>query len=153
MSKRATHPDAQLILQLYDLRREAEMRKARNWWLKFNPQSADDFLQIAMDFGSQENAWFRQVMGYWSMAASLVLSGAVNQDLFLDPSVSGEMFLIYAKTRPYLKEIRNKMKNPHIFANIEELITSARKGRETLKRMEAMIAARRERMMAQGKTA
>jgi hypothetical protein len=48
MPKKATGTDAQLILQLYDLRREAEMRKARRWWaFDFSPRSTDDFMKVA----------------------------------------------------------------------------------------------------------
>ena len=97
MSKKATASDAQLILQLYDLRREAEMRKARSWWLgEFWPQSDDDYTKVAGAMGSQENNWLRQVIGYWSMAASFVLHGALNEDLFLQPAVSGEMYFVFA---------------------------------------------------------
>jgi hypothetical protein len=100
MSKKATATDAQLILQLYDLRREAEMRKARNWWFgEFWPQSADDFLKVGWAMGTQENNWLRQVSGYWSMAASFVLQGALNQELFIQPAVSGEMFLLIASSK------------------------------------------------------
>ncbi|MGB9360402.1 MAG: hypothetical protein WCA99_02285, partial [Candidatus Sulfotelmatobacter sp.] len=101
MPKKPTAADAQLILQLYDLRREAEMRKARNWWFTtFWPTSADDFMKIASTPGTQENNWLRQVSGYWSMAASFVLHGALNEELFLQPAVSGEMFIVFAKVYP-----------------------------------------------------
>jgi hypothetical protein len=147
MPKKPTATDAELILKLYDLRREAEMRKARNWWVvNFWPTSVDDFTKIAADLGSQENNWLRQVTGYWSLAASLALAGTLSEDLFLEPSFSGEMFLIYSKVRPFLKELRAKMKNPHIFANVEKLITGTKKGREFLTVMEAQLAARREAM-------
>jgi hypothetical protein len=90
MPKKPTAADAQLILQLYDLRREAEIRKARNWWLvTFWPESAEDVMKIGMAMGTQENNWLRQVGGYWSMVASLTLAGTVNQELVLDPSFSG----------------------------------------------------------------
>src|SRR5437763_13868647 len=98
MSKKATATDAQLIMKLYDLRREAEMRKARAWWLtEFWPQSADDFIKVSSALGSQENNWLRQVAGYWSMAAAFVLQGALNEDLFIQPAVSGEMVFVFAK--------------------------------------------------------
>jgi hypothetical protein len=143
MSKKATAADAQLILQLYDLRREAEMRKARNWWVvEFWPQSADDCLKVIGAMGSQENNWLRQVGGYWSMAASFVLQGALSEELFIQPSVSGEMFLIFAKVHPFLKELREKMGDPHMFENIERVITGSKFGRErlklTLKRVETI---------------
>ncbi len=64
MSITPTTADAELIVKLYDLRREAELRKARNWWLVFWPESADDILKIATALGTQENAWLRQAGGY-----------------------------------------------------------------------------------------
>jgi hypothetical protein len=85
MPKKPTAADAQLILELYDLRREAEMRKARSWWGgSFWPQNADEVVKVATAFATPENAWLRQVLGYWDMAASLVLRGALNEDLFFD---------------------------------------------------------------------
>jgi hypothetical protein len=145
MAKKPTAADAELILKLYDLRREPEMRNARNWWLvTFWPASTDDFMKIGMAMGTQENNWLRQVGGYWSMAASLALAGAVSQELFLDPSFSGEMFFIFAKVKPFLGDLRVKMKNPRMFANIEKLINSSKQGREWLKYVEGQVAARRE---------
>jgi hypothetical protein len=147
MSKKATSADAQLLLQLYDLRREAEMRKARSWWGgEFFPQSADDYLKIMWAPKAAENAWLRQVPSYWSMAAAFVLHGVLNEELFLQPAFSGEMFLIFAKVYPFLKELREKLNDPHAFANIEKLVTRTKWGRErlqmTIKRVE-MIRQRR----------
>ncbi|HLW84372.1 MAG TPA: hypothetical protein VKR60_04100 [Candidatus Sulfotelmatobacter sp.] len=143
MPKKPTVADAQLILQLYDLRREAEMRKARHWWIaEFFPQSVDDVLKVTQAMGTQENNWLRQVGGYWSMAASFVLLGVLNSDLFLQPSVSGEMVFVYAKVQPFLKELREKMGDPNMFGNIEKVITGSKFGRErlklTLKRLETI---------------
>ena len=68
-----THADAELILKLYDARRESEIRKARTWWTgTFWPDSADDLIKVMRGAGTPENAWFRQVLGYWSMASSFV---------------------------------------------------------------------------------
>jgi hypothetical protein len=123
-----TAADAELILKLYDLRREAELRKARHWWVvTFSPQSADDFLKVSGAFGSPENNWLRQVIGYWSIGASLVDHGALNRELFLEPSFCGEMVLIYAKVKKFLKELREKMKNDQFLAGIESLIMRQRK--------------------------
>jgi hypothetical protein len=147
MAKKATATDAQLILQLYDLRREAEMRKARHWWVaSFWPRSADDFIKIAYAMGSPENNWLRQVQGYWSMAASFVLQGALNADLFLQPAISGEMFLIYGKVYPFLKDLREKTGDPHMFGAIEQVINSSKFGRERLKFMLKRVEMMRERM-------
>jgi hypothetical protein len=145
MSTQATPTDAELILKLYDLRREAEMRKARNWWLTtFWPENVEDFAKIGMALGAQENNWMRQVAGYWEMAASLVLHGALNEDLFLEGSFSGEMFFIYAKVHPFLAELREKFQNPNMMGNIEKVINRSQKGRDTLKAVEARVAMLRE---------
>jgi hypothetical protein len=149
MSKKPTSADAQLILQLYDLRREPELRKARNWMLtEFWPHSADDYLKIGMAMGTQENAWLRQVGSYWNMAASFALSGALNADLFLQPSVSGEMFFLFAKVHPFLKELRSKLGDPQSFANIEKLIASSKSARERLKLTLQRVQVLREKRTA-----
>lgn len=140
MPNTPTTADAELILKLYDLRREAEIRKARNWWLGFWPESADDILKVATAFGSQENAWLRQVGGYWEMAASFVLHGTLNRELFLEGSFSGEMFFIFAKIEPFLKELREKMQNPKLFGNVEKVIMTSQGGPERLKQTQQSIA-------------
>ncbi|HXW92430.1 MAG TPA: hypothetical protein VEK33_17915 [Terriglobales bacterium] len=135
MSQRPTVADAELILKLYDLRREAELRKARNWWLGFWPEKAEDVVTIATALGTQENAWFRQVSGYWEMAAALVLHRTVNRELFLEPSFCGEMFFIFAKVYPFLGELREKLHSPTAFGNVEQLIKSSKGGSERLQQM------------------
>ena len=147
MPKKPTAADAELILKLYDLRREAEMRKARNWWiLDFWPERADDFIKIATALGTQENNWLRQVGGYWDMAASLVLHGTLSEELFLEPAFSGEMFLIFTKVHPFLNDLREKMKSATIMANVEKVIKGSKTGRERLKQTEERVAARRKMM-------
>ena len=100
------------------------------------------FTQISGNMGSQENNWLRQVIGYWSMAASIVLSGALNADLFLLPANSGEMYFVYAKLHPFIKDIREKLNEPEFLGNIEKVINSTKFGRErlkwTLKRVEGL---------------
>ncbi len=146
MPKKPTIADAHLILELYDLRREAEMRKARNWWAaEFFPESVDDVMKIAFIAGAPENNWFRQVAGYWNMAASFVLLDTLNEELFLQPSVSGEMFLIFAKVHPFLKELREKVGDPHFFLNIEKVITRTKWGRDRLQFMLKRVEALRQR--------
>jgi hypothetical protein len=147
MPKKPTAADAELILKLYDLRREAEMRKARNWWLAdFWPESAEDYIKTAMALGTQENNWLRQVGSYWDLAASLVVHGTLNEEMFLELSFSGEMFLLFAKIHPFLKELREKGKNPHLLTNIEKVIKGSKAGRDRLKFTEERLAARRKMM-------
>jgi hypothetical protein len=131
MAKKATPHDGQLMLKLYDLRREAEMRKARNWFVtEFWPQSVEDILKVGTAFPSQENSWMRQVGSYWDMAASLVLQGALHEELFLQPGCSGEMFFIFAKVQPFLKELRQA--------------TGSKLARKRLERTSAAVDARRK---------
>ena len=128
-----TYADAELILKLYDARREPELRKARQWWTgTFWPESADDIVKIIRSGGSQENNWLRQVLGYWSMATSFVSHGVLSEDLFYEPSCSGEMFVIYAKVEPFLNDLREKLQNPLLLANIEKMVKSE-KGQERYK--------------------
>jgi len=134
MPKKTSTAEAELILHLYDLRREPEMRKARNWWMmEFWPRNAEDFIKVAFASGTQENNWLRQVGGYWGMASAFVLDGALSEKLFLRPSVSGEMFLMYGKVQPFVKELREKLGDPEVFKDVEKVITSTPWGRERLK--------------------
>jgi hypothetical protein len=145
MAKKATAHDVQLILKLYDLRREAEMRKARNWFtVEFWPQSTEDLIKVASAFPSQENAWIRQVGGYWDMAASFVLQGALNEELFLQPGFCGEMFFIFAKVYPFLKEFREKTNNPDAFANVEKVARGSKTARKRLERVLKNVENRRK---------
>jgi hypothetical protein len=142
MPNTAGPADADLIIKLYDLRREAEMRKARQWFAGgFWPKSADDIVQVMNAASPQENAWFRQVSGYWEMAASFVLRGALNEDLFFDSGT--EMWFMLAKVYPFLKEARDKANTPFYFARTEELATRTQAGRERLQVMLKRVEARR----------
>jgi hypothetical protein len=152
MPRKPTATDAQLVLQLYDLRREAELRKARNWWVvTFWPRTADDFIKVASALGTQENNWLRQAGGYWDLAAALVLHGTIHPDLFLEGGSSGEMFFMYAKIQPILKELREKMQSPGLFSNVEKVIMSTKAGRERLKTITARVESRRKAMLETAK--
>jgi hypothetical protein len=126
--------EARLILELYDLRREETMRKARDWYFReFNPQSLDDF--TAYMFG-EHSGHLRMVVTYWDMAAAMVNHGAIGLELFSD--CNQEEIGVFAKVEPILGEIR-AMYSPKFAANLEQLIDSIPDGRK-------MVAANRERM-------
>jgi len=147
MAKKASAQDGILMLQLYDLRREPEMRKARNWFVvDFWPQNATDFMNVINAFGSQENNWFRQVSGYWDMAAALVLQGALHEDLFFQPGCSGEMFFIFAKVNPFLKDLRQKINNPEAWSNVERVATGSKLARKRLERVSFNVEAGRKQL-------
>jgi len=107
--------DADLILKLYDLRREETMRKARNWMLPFTPDSMQDILDAVVG----ENAYFRQVASYWEMAAALVNHGAIDEDMFND--ANGEHIFVYAKFHPFINEMRAQF-GPQTFQHLEKLV-------------------------------
>jgi hypothetical protein len=147
MAKKATAGDAQVIMQLYDLRREAEMRKARQWWLTgFWPTNVDDFIKVSSGAGTPENNWLRQVSSYWGMAASFVLQGAVSEELFLRPGFSGEMFVVFGKVYPFLEELREKLGDPEAYGDVEKVIARTKWGRERLKFMLKRLETWREMM-------
>lgn len=94
--------DANLILRLYELRREERMRKAREWFTTtFNPESSEDILSVLM---SEHSADFRMVASYWDMAATFVNHGAIDEQMFND--INTEHVAVYAKLQPFLEEIR-----------------------------------------------
>ena len=142
-SRLATTADAQIILQLYDLRRETEMRKARHFIsAEFWPESAEDTLRIARAYPSPENTWLRQVTSYWEMAASFVLRGALHEGVFFD--ASGEMYCVYAKFKPFVTEIRQKL--PYFLLTVEKVVMNTQEGRDRLKRLEKRLARRKQKL-------
>lgn len=138
MSSQPTPQDAELILKLYDLRREAVMREARAFIVTFSPKSIDDLIALASAFGTKEQAYLRQVSGYWEMAASLVNRGALNRELALDNFQ--EMFFVYAKVEPYVEEYRQKMGQPNTFKQVQQLVNSSEENKQRLKDMQKMQA-------------
>ncbi|HEY6970882.1 MAG TPA: hypothetical protein VJA94_16855 [Candidatus Angelobacter sp.] len=144
---KATHHDADLILKLYDLRREATMRKARDFMAaQFWPQSFGEFKAVAVSFGTEQNAWFRQVWTYWDMACAMVLAGAIDEDLFFQ--TNGEPYFFYAKFKPFIEPLRKEINNPDFMANSEKLVTGSAQGRERVKQLEARIQGRMAQMAA-----
>lgn len=122
MATQATYDDANLILRLYELRREETMRKARQWFGTMSISSVEEMQKIAPQ-GSQENAYLRMVTSYWDMAAGFVTSGVLNQDLFLQ--TSGEILFVWEKVRDLVPAFRAMMKNPNVMKNLETVGNAA----------------------------
>jgi hypothetical protein len=98
----AKHEDANLILRLYEIRREEAMRKAREWFMTdFNPEKIEDIMSVLY---SKRSADFRMVTSYWDMAATFVNFGAIDEAMFND--INTEHVAIYAKLQPFLAELR-----------------------------------------------
>ncbi len=105
--KMATTADAEIVLRLYELRREETLRKARHFMaFVFQPKTLEELRAVSRDVTATENAAWRQVLSYWEMAASLVLQGGVDADLFLDSN--GEGILLYAKFHHFHAETEKK---------------------------------------------
>lgn len=117
---------ADLILKLYDLRREATMRKARDWMFTFNPTTAEDVEKTMMD--PEVGAYLRMVLSYWNMAGALVNHGAIDADMFNE--TVGEHIGVYTKIEPFIKELREKWQMPEAFANLEKVILDRPDGAE-----------------------
>lgn len=115
----ATPADAEIILRLYELRREEVMRQARAWvGGEFWPATADDYFAVAMNAADPHNAYIRQVISYWEMAAAMVLHGSVSAELFVD--CNGEGFFLLAKFAHILEQIREK--SPTFLSKTSELV-------------------------------
>ena len=122
MATQATYEDANLILRLYELRREEKLRQARDWFASnFRASNMDELMKV-VPMGSQENAYFRMLVGYWDMAASLVTSGVLNQDLFFQSN--GELLFVWERIREIAPGFRAWMKNPHAWHNLETVANS-----------------------------
>ena len=131
----ATHHDAQLILNLYDLRREPRMREAREWFLqKFSPRSVEDVRGLAA--GTAENASYRMVTTYWDMAASFIVHGILDSVLFLESG--GEMLVVWAKLEHVVPAIRSET-NPRLLVNVEK-VAALPAAEERMKTLRARFA-------------
>jgi hypothetical protein len=131
---------ASLNLQLFDLRREALLRQARSWFLSdFNPESLAECVEI---ISGDRNAWFRMVIGYWDMAASLVTTGAIDGDAFR--AAHSEIFGTFSKIQPFLAELRTASGEPDICKHMEAVVMAAPDA-------EAILVRRREAIRAASK--
>ena len=122
MHPRPTYDDANLILQLYEMRREARMRQARAWFTSKckGVQSFDDLMKLA-PAGSDENASYRQVVTYWDLVASFIVSGILHKELFFQ---SGrELLLVWERVRDLVPSMRETYKDPNYLKNLETVGT------------------------------
>ena len=113
----ATYDDANLVLRLYELRREEKLREARAWFVEnFKPKTMADIQELCPQ-GSEDNARMRMVASYWDMASSFVTAGVLDPELFF--ANNREMLLVAVRFRPVLSEIRAAFKDPNFLRNLE----------------------------------
>ena len=126
-----------LNLQLFELRREPVLREARSWFLgEFNPKSFSELITLA---SGDRNASFRMVLSYWEMAASLVVTGAIDGDAFR--AAHGEIFATFSKIQPFLEEIRTATGEADTCKHMEAVVMADRDARTILTRRRDAIRA------------
>jgi len=132
---------ANLLLKLYELRREAAMRDARNYVAGLDPQSFEELQGILM---GPHSAHWRMVTSYWEMAASFVVNGAIDQKMF--DECNGEHIFVFGKVEPFLAQYREMMGNPNYLKSLEQVCANGPGGMERVRanreRMRKMMAAR-----------
>src|SRR5437016_4093866 len=142
-----TAQDAQLILELYDLRREAVMRKARTFLVsEFWPSSYDEFKAVSSAFGTEHNAYLRQVITYWETAAIMVLDGIINEDLFF--KTNGEPYFLWAKYKAFVPQARKDFDSPDYMFYMERLANKSAQAKDRVKHLEGRIKARASQIAA-----
>ena len=123
---------AELILRLFELRREKRMRKARTW---FAAQAFRDVDEVVAAARGKDNAYFRMVLSYWDMTAAFVNHGAIDAALFHD--AGNEHVYVWAKLEPFLAEFRTRAGQPHYLSQLERMIAAMPDGKERVTSMQA----------------
>src|ERR1700745_844849 len=111
-----SYEEVNLMLRLYDMRREPRLRQARAWFVEnFHPTSAEDMMEKYPQ-GSEENTYIRMVISYWEMVASIVNRGLINDELFFESN--GEIWVVWDRMRSIVPTWRAGVKNPMVFLNL-----------------------------------
>ena len=115
----ATRDDVDLVLKLYDMRREPTMREARRFMIEeFYAENGKEFAEKYPP-GSKENAYFRQATSYWDMVGTFVKRGLLNKELLFE--TSGEFHIFWEKARAAAQDMRQARNNPLYLKNLEDL--------------------------------
>jgi hypothetical protein len=113
-----THEQVNLLLRLYDTRREPRLREAREWFgLNFHPKSPEEAMRLCPP-GGRENAFMRMVLSYWEMVASIVNRGLIDEDFFFENT--GEQWVVFEQVKPVLGPWRTMFSSPNFLSNLEE---------------------------------
>ena len=114
-----TYDDANLLLRLYELRREDKLRQARHWFLfEFRPGPWSD-VREGFFTGEERDNYLRMVVSYWDMACAMVKQGVLNKDLFY--TTNGEHLAVWNKTKPWVDGVREELNNPLMLRNLEDI--------------------------------
>ena len=135
------HHDAELVIRLYELRREGVMRAARDAiYEQFTPKSYADLKEVHANRKHPLNAAYRQVGAYWEMVYGMAKHGIVHADFLLENN--GEGFFLLAKVHPFLKELRAET-SPAQFQNAEWAATHTEEGKTRFARIQGIVEKQR----------
>jgi len=141
-----THEQVNLLLRLYDMRREPRLREAREWFgANFQAKTPEEAMKLCPP-GSRENASLRMVMSYWEMVASIANRGLIDEDFFFENT--GEQWVVFEQVKPVLGAWRAMFNSPNFLKNLEEQCTRLEAWREkrnpgsneTMRKMMAQMA-------------
>jgi hypothetical protein len=117
METKPTHEQAQLQLQIYDLRREARLRQARDWFAKnYIVSTFDEAMRLAPP-GTEAGAFVGMVISYWEQACALLNYGLLHEDLFFE--TNGEFFGVWELVKPVVPQFREKFADKQSLAHLE----------------------------------
>src|SRR6185503_6175067 len=156
MASKPTHEQAQLHLQVYDLRREEKLREARNWFQQnFKAKTFDEAMRLA-PMGTQNGNYVGMVIGYWEQACALLNYGLLHEDLFFE--TSGEFFGVWEQLKPTIPEFRKRFVDKSLLANMEKAAEryeawAERRSPGTIAAMREMMQQEQKAKTATGKTA
>ena len=135
------YESARLILELYNLRREPLMREARNFWISFDPETAEDLMA---GMSGPNSAFVRMVISYWEMACSMVVNGAIDEKMFND--ANGEHLVVFGKIEAAMPKWREITGDPNMWKNLETVALGGPDARVKIDgikaRIKGMLAAR-----------
>jgi hypothetical protein len=142
MGTKPTHEQAQLHLQVYDLRREARLRQARDWFQKsYQAETLEEAMKIAAP-GTEHGTFLGMVIGYWEQACTLLNYGLLHEDLFFE--TSGEFFGVWEQLKAVVPQFRQAFKDPNLLGNLEKAANRFEEWSE--QRSPGRVAAMREYM-------
>src|SRR5574342_1385055 len=118
MDTKPTHEQAQLQLQVYDMRREPRLRQARDWFAKnYIANSFEEAMRVAAP-GTENGAFVGMVIGYWEQTCALLNYGLLHEDLFFE--TTGEFFGVWEQVKPIVPEARERFVNKQFLGHLEK---------------------------------
>jgi len=142
MASKPTHEQAQLHLQVYDLRREPRLRQARDWFQQnYHAETLEEAMRIGGP-GTEHGTFVGMVIGYWEQACTLLNYGLLHEDLFFE--TGGEFFGVWEQLKAVVPQFREAFHNPNMLANLEKAANRFEEWTE--KRSPGHIAAMRQYM-------